>query len=325
MRVIVLTNPSAGAKADHAGELRAALERAGVDQVEVREVPGEQIAAAAKEAAAGGADAVVAAGGDGTVSACAAALAGTGVALGILPTGTLNHFAKDLGLPLALDEAAAVVAAGNRTAVDVASVNGRVFVNNSSIGIYPRIVGHRDRQRQRLGRGKWIAMLLACVSVFRRYPTVRVRIGIGEQTVLNETPFVFVGNNRYELTLQNLGKRPALDRGELCLYFANRTGRFGFFLLALRAVLGRLEQARDFQTVMRREVWIETPKRELPVALDGEVVRLPPPLHYEVRPQALTVLAPTPPAATATATATAEAPVRTTAEGATGDEGPGTA
>jgi diacylglycerol kinase family enzyme len=298
MRVIVLTNPSAGAKADKVEHLRAALQAAGVDHVDVREVPGNEITRAAKQAAlvagADGVDAIVAAGGDGTVSACAAALAGTGVALGVLPTGTLNHFAKDLSIPLVLDAAATVIAAGNRVEVDVAQVNDRVFINNSSIGIYPRIVGHRDRQRERLGRGKWMAMLLACVSVFRRYPTVRVRIGIGDQTMLNETPFVFVGSNRYELTLQNLGKRSSLDRGELCLYFTNRTGRFGFFMLALRAVLGRLEQARDFQTVTTRELWIETPKRDVPVALDGEVVRLSPPLHYQIRPRALVVLAPPP-------------------------------
>lgn len=291
MRVIVLTNPAAGAKPEHAEELRAALERAGVE-AEVRQVTGDELPRAARAAAADGADAVVAAGGDGTVSACAGALAGGDVPLGVLPTGTLNHFAKDLRLPLALDEAAAVIAAGHRRRVDIAQVNGRAFINNSSIGLYPRMVGQRDRQRQRLGRGKWVAMLLACVSVFRRYPTVSVRIDVANRSTLRTTPFVFVGNNGYELTPENLGGRARLDGGELCVYFTNRTGRFGLLMLALRVVLGIVEQARDFQMLSGTEAWIETAQREIPIALDGEVFRLSPPLHYELRPGALTVLAP---------------------------------
>src|SRR5439155_25784435 len=145
----------------------------------------------------------------------------------------------------------------------------------------------RDRKRQQLGGGKWVAMLAAFVSVFRRYPTVRVRIGVGDQTVVRTTPFVFVGNNRYEIAFTNIGKRTALNRGELSLYFANRTGRFGLFRLALRALLGRLEQARDFDAMTVTEVWIESSKKRLRVAIDGEVIGMTPPLHYLIRPGAL--------------------------------------
>jgi diacylglycerol kinase family enzyme len=239
-------------------------------------------------------DAIVAAGGDGTVSAVAAALAGTGTPLGVIPTGTLNHFAKDLNIPLDLAGAARVIAARHIRCVDVAELNGRTFINNSSIGIYPQIVGSRERQRERLGRGKWISMLLACISVFRRYPTVRVRIGVEDKTVLRTTPFVFVGNNRYEMQMKTLGQRERLDGGELSLYFANRDGRFALLWLALRAVLGRLEQSKDFESMAVREVWIESAKRDLRVAMDGEVMRMKPPLHYQIRPGALSVLVPPP-------------------------------
>jgi diacylglycerol kinase family enzyme len=293
MRVIVLTNPHAGTRADEVSALRAALECAGVD-ADVREVPGHELTAAAKRAIGESPDAIVAAGGDGTVSALAAALVDTPIPLGVLPTGTLNHFAKDLGLPLELNAAAQTIASAQRAVVDVGEVNGRTFVNNSSIGLYPHIVGKRDRVRERLGRGKWVAMVMAFMSVFRRYPTVRVRIGVQNQTVLRTTPFVFVGNNPYEMNLTMLGRRLRLDTGVLSVYFANRTGRFGLFRLALRAVLGRLEQAKDFDALSVTEVWIETPKRSLAVALDGEVVRLTPPLHYRIRPRSLNVLAPTP-------------------------------
>ena len=292
MRVIVLTNPHAGVRANSARELREALAAAGVE-ADVREVHGHELRETAERAAAeDNVDAIVAAGGDGTISAVAAALAGTDVPLGVIPAGTLNHFAKDLGLPLAVSPAARVIAAGHTTKVDVAEVNGGAFINNSSIGLYPQIVRERENLRQRLGRSKWIAMLMALIAVFRRYPTLRVRIGVGDQTVLRTTPMVFVGNNRYEMNLTSLGRRQRLDGGELCVYFANRTGRFGLFRLALRALFGRLEQAKDFDTLFAPEVWIETPKHELRVALDGEVVRLPPPLHYRIRPGDLRVLVP---------------------------------
>lgn len=291
MRVIVLTNPAAGAKADEIDELRRVLKDAGV-AAEVRQAQGHQLTDAARQAVRDGVDAVVAAGGDGTISAVAAALVGTDTPLGILPTGTLNHFAKDLNVPIPLAEAAQVIAAGQTREVDIAAVNDRPFINNSSIGIYPHIVGERERQRERLGRGKWMAMLLASISVFRRHPTVRVRIGIGNQTVLRTTPFVFVGNNRYQINFTMLGRREQLDEGVLSLYFVNRGGRFAFFRLALRAILGRLEQSKDFETMEVTEVWIEAARPSLRVALDGEVIRLPPPLHYEIRPRALRVLAP---------------------------------
>jgi diacylglycerol kinase family enzyme len=136
--------------------------------------------------------------------------------------------------------------------------------------------------------------VFAALAVFRRYPTVRVRIGVGDRTVLRTTPVVFVGNNRYEMNLTMLGRRGRLDAGALWLYVANRTGRFGVLRLAIRAFLGRLEQARDFDAVTLGELWIETPKKGLRVALDGEVVRLTPPLHYLSRPGALRVIVPAP-------------------------------
>jgi diacylglycerol kinase family enzyme len=290
MRVIVLTNPAAGARADAVDELRKALTSVNVS-AEVWQVPGHQIAASARDAISRGVDAIVAAGGDGTVSAVASALAGTDVPLGVIRSGTLNHFARDANIPTDLAAAARVIAAGNTRRFDVAELNGRTFINNSSIGIYPHIVGKRDRQRERLGRGKWISMLIASVSVFRRYPTVRVRICVGGRAQVHTTPFVFVGNNRYEMNLRMLGRRGRLDAGELSLWFATVSGRFGLLWLALRTVLGRLEQAKDFVTMTVREVTIESKQRRLRVALDGEVMRMQPPLNYRVRPGALKVLA----------------------------------
>src|SRR5207237_242447 len=144
-------------------------------------------------------DAVVAAGGDGTVSAIAGALVDSAIPLAIIPAGTLNHFARDLRIPTDLDAAARVIAAANARAVDVGKVNGRIFINNASIGIYPHIVSQRDDIRQRLGRGKWIAMLMAALAVFKRHPTVTVRMNAPDVAIQRNTPFVFIGNNAYDI------------------------------------------------------------------------------------------------------------------------------
>ena len=156
-------------------------------------------------------------GGDGTVGTVAGVMAGTGVPLGILPLGTLNHFAKDLGLPLDVVGAARLIAAAVTRDVDVAEVNGRVFVNNSSVGIYPLMVTDRDLRRRRHGLGKWLAMSLAFVRMLWRFPRRRLRLRAEGWTTPYRTPCLFVGNNEYSMELLSLGQRRRLDGGELWL------------------------------------------------------------------------------------------------------------
>ncbi|HYN86014.1 MAG TPA: diacylglycerol kinase family protein [Pyrinomonadaceae bacterium] len=236
---------------------------------------------------------LVAGGGDGTIGALAALVAGTQRRFGVLPLGTFNHFAKDLGLPLALDEAARVAAGGRTIVVDVGEVNGRVFVNNSSIGLYPRIVRRRRKEQERLGRGKWTAFLFAAFAVFRRYPFLTVRLSADGRTLIRKTPFVFVGNNVYEMEGLQIGARQRLDAGVLSLYVTHRTGRFGLLLLAVRALAGRLREAKDFDALTAKEIWIETRRpRRMRVATDGEVTIMRTPLHYRIRPRALRVIVP---------------------------------
>src|SRR5207244_511874 len=118
--------------------------------------------------------------------------------------------ARDLAIPADLGRAAQIIAAGNVRAVDVGEVNGRVFINNSSIGLYPHLLHKRDELRQRSGRGKWIAMLMAALSVLKRHPTLIVRMNSPQAEIERRTPFVFVGNNPYEVSLNLLGQRVAL-------------------------------------------------------------------------------------------------------------------
>ncbi|MDQ6651751.1 MAG: sphingosine kinase, partial [Acidobacteriota bacterium] len=183
------------------------------------------------------------------------------------------------------------IAAGKTAKVDIGEVNGHIFLNNSSLGLYPSIVRERQRQ-QRLGWGKWPAYVWAALSVLRRYPFLDIRVGVDGKELKSRTPFVFIGNNEYEMETLNIGGRASLDAGELSLYMTLRTGRLGLIRLALRALVGGLRQEKDFLALCTEEIWIGTKHKRLRVALDGEVTVMEPPLHYRVRARELRVLAP---------------------------------
>jgi diacylglycerol kinase family enzyme len=306
MKAIVLLNVSAGTLAAEASARVARVEAAfarTMVQAEVRAVPPRQLPAAAQAAARSDADAVVFGGGDGTLNTGAQALVGSPKRFGVLPLGTLNHFARDLGVPTDLDEAVRTIESGHVRAVDVGDVNGRAFLNNCSIGLYPHVVRGREELRHRYGEGKWLAMLRAGAAVFRRFPVVEVALRVEDEEVALKTPFVFVGNNRYETGLFALGRRSRLDGGELGVYLSRNGGRLGLLRLAVLALLGRLEQDRDFTSFAVPDLEIDTRRRRrlVRVAVDGELTAIAPPIHLRSRPRALQVLAP--PAAAARAAA----------------------
>jgi len=174
----------------------------------------------------------------------------------------------------------------------VGEVNGRVFLNNSSLGLYPRIVAQREAQQEQLARGKWWAFFWATLRALRRFPFLRLRITVEGKSLVRRTSFLFVGNNEYEMAGFNLGRRARLNAGKLGLYLTHRTGRLGLIRLAVRVLFGALEQAADFEVYCVPEATIETRKPSLLVAADGEVTRMETPLHYKIRPAALRVRVP---------------------------------
>jgi diacylglycerol kinase family enzyme len=296
-RCLVVLNASAGLKRGEeiATRVRNALAAARLEAT-VRPSSGRDVGDLARRAAVDPRfDVVVAAGGDGTVSAVAGALAGTEKPLAVLPVGTLNHFAKDLGLPLDLEAAARVIATAVPRRIDVGEVNGRVFVNNSSVGVYPRVVRERERLRARMGRwiGKGIAMIWAIVAVLLRLTPVSVRIRWEGREVPRRTTFVFVGNNRYDTALLSTQRREALDRGILGVYVGKERTRVGLVRLAIRGLLRRVD-ASDLEALEVRSVTLDSHRNTVAVAVDGEVVQQRPPIRYRVRPGALLVLAPPP-------------------------------
>ncbi|MFJ3317455.1 diacylglycerol/lipid kinase family protein [Herbaspirillum huttiense] len=295
--VVAAINARAGG--GHAEELAAHITeefaRHGLHAVVHLARSGEDMLQAARNAVRDKIAVVAVGGGDGSVNAVASTLLADPhceSALGVLPLGTLNHFAKDLNIPLTLDEAIANIATGRKLRVDSGEVNGAPFINNSSLGLYPDIVREREKQQARLGRGKWLAFTWAAMGALRRYPFLRVRLSIDGKEHWRRTPFVFIGNNEYLMSGLDIGKRSTLTDGQLSLYVCHRTGRLGLLRLALHALFGRLREAHDFDVLTCSEIHIETHKKRMRVATDGEVNLMQTPLHYRIRPASLTVIVP---------------------------------
>lgn len=247
-------------------------------------------AAAATEAIRAGCDVLVACGGDGTVNGVGGVVAGSPAALGVLPLGTLNHFAKDLGIH-SVAAAERALLNGRVRRVDAARLNGRVFLNNSGVGIYPVIVLERDAARKS-GVPRWPAFVWACIKTIARPPMVKLRLEADGVHLARVTPFLFVGNNAYRTGGLEVGTRERLDEGVLGICTARHHGRMGVVRLAFRSIAGTIRQDRDVTFLKAHKLVVHTRARKVRVSLDGEISRQVPPLVYEIVPQALNVIGP---------------------------------
>ncbi len=287
--VTVVINPASGRAAGiDRSRLKELFKTAGVaaDFVEFRK------AGEALESRRANGGTIVAAGGDGTVSAVAAMLAGTPAIMGVLPAGTLNHFARDVGIPTDLDQAVAVIAARRTRRVDVGLVNDRVFVNNVSIGVYPSIVEAREELR-RQGHRKWPAMALAIARILRQYRGVRVTITVGERRVTHRTPFVFVGNNEYTIQGASLGQRASVTGGRLFVYLAPQIWASQLPRLVVRALLGRQSALDDLELLSGADARIDFAGwGHGRIAIDGETTTMRTPLRFQTLAASLNVLSP---------------------------------
>jgi diacylglycerol kinase family enzyme len=267
------------AAADHGWQARVIISRDGID-----------LSSHAEKARATGGR-VVAGGGDGTIAAVATALVGTDAVLGVLPMGTLNHFAKDLGIPLELDKAVQTLFTGSVARVDVGEVNGRIFLNNSSVGFYPHLVLEREHH-QRHGSGKWLALAKAAAHMFQLSHTLHLDLVADPPGLRSfDTSFFFVGNNRYALQGTAIGTRAILNGGKLWVCAAPRVGPFALAVLALKALLGFAPVA-DLPTFETDQADVRMRRGRVHVATDGEVRMMQTPLHYRSRPAALQVAVP---------------------------------
>jgi len=294
--IVVILNAGAGTLSSRpaiATEVRDLFRAAGREAEVISLRPGQNPMEAGR-AASTRAGIVVAGGGDGTVSGVAAGVVDSPAALGVLPLGTLNHFAKDLRLPLDLPKAVDVIAAAHIESVDVGTVNDRVFINNSSIGVYPDIVQEREALRER-GYRKWPAMAIATLRVLRRYPGMTVKIQVDGEVRSWRTPFVVVGNNEYAIDGFQVGARARLDQGRLFVYVSPRSRARDIPMLVAKSMAGQASASGAFEIIAAAQATIGTRRaRRIPVATDGEVVTLGTPLSYQSRPGALRVVVPRP-------------------------------
>lgn len=275
-----------------AGAVEQAFAAAGA-RVQPALVEGDSIAPAIERAAT--APVVAVGGGDGTQSSAAGLLRDTPAALAVLPLGTLNHLAKDLGVPPRLEDAAKVAVHGKRIAIDLGCVGDTVFVNNASIGLYTRLVRRRDA----LKLPKWLATIPAAWGIARRMRVKPLTIDLGEGLRTIETPLLFVGNNRYAYEGTSLGTRARLDEGVMSVFAIAPRSLAGYAGFALRALFHRADAERDFLALGEVTELTVSGEGAVDVAHDGEVTRMQLPLTFRILPRALAVMVPADSKATA--------------------------
>ncbi len=273
--------------------LQAALQAQGWD-CRPHWVAPDGVDEAVRAAAGRGAEMVLVGGGDGTLNAAANVLAGSPVSVGVLPLGTFNHLARDLGVPADLEDAVAALAAGADRWIDLGEVNGRYFVNNCSLGLYPAAVRRRNLFRQQLGLPKPAAMGYALLGALWRLPRLAMTMTIDDaQRPLDlRAPFLFVGNNRYRLVNPGLGQRDCLDGGALHVAYVRQRRLLALLRLCLASVLGHARELPDLIELQCARLRLGGRPRRLKIAVDGEVIGVHLPLTVQLRSRALKVRAP---------------------------------
>jgi diacylglycerol kinase family enzyme len=252
---------------------------------------GTELLSAAGTAAESDAGIVVAGGGDGTISAVATRLIATNKVLGVLPLGTFNYFARRFDVPLDLEGALEVIATGTPTSADVGEVNGRIFLNNSSIGLYPAVLQQREMTYRNLGRNRAVAYASAALALIEPPAVLNLQLEIDGVRLARRTPLLFVGTNEYQMQSLGIPGRQCVRGARLAAYITRPLGVVTLWRLALRALLRGLHGASELEVVCARELRVSLRRRTARVALDGEVLTLETPLQFRMRPRALTVLA----------------------------------
>lgn len=294
-QLVVIVNEGSGSVAHLTTNCAALFKSHNLEPVVLSARDGKELQSHVKRAANEHARAIIAAGGDGTINTFAQALAGSTVPLGVIPSGTFNYVAKNLGIPEEAENAAALIAAHHTVAIDTPTVNDRVFLNNASIGLYATAIWQREQQQARFGRHRWVAFVAALYAMMRPGRLLDIEVETDNATRRFRTHILFVGNNARQLEDYNLKGSDCLARGSLVFHVAKPHGRLGLLILALRLIFGHTTQADELESFCSSNVTISARRRRaLRVAVDGELVRLHLPLKFSIRRKALTMLLPEP-------------------------------
>ncbi len=289
--ICVLANPNSGAVQRNPQAVDQAMAVFG-PRAELRAFSGDPADEAAR-ALRDGFRIIVAAGGDGTVAGVAHALAGSGRDMAVLPLGTFNYFARGLGLPEDPEAAARAILAGESHAIAVGTLNGRVFLNNVAIGLYPAILEEREATYARFGRYRILAHLASLRTILRFQRPYRMDLVQDGARQRIRTPMVFVARSAYQLDQFGLDGAQAISDDRFALFLAPQQTRLGFLRLAWRLVRRRVDHGRDvFVSTPRRIGLSISGRRRVSVALDGEKLKMRLPLRIEVAGDLLHVIVP---------------------------------
>lgn len=301
-RFLVILNPASGAGAG--AEKRAVVERvlreSGCEFEFVpidspRELESASRAAAARAARLG--EVLVAVGGDGTITTVAQAAHRSGCTMGAVPQGTFNYFGRAQGISQDLEHATRALLRATPQPVHVGTINGRLFLVNASLGLYPQLLDDREAFLERFGRRRWVALLAALATLFKWRHQLSLEIEADGQVRKLRTPTLFVGNNA--LQLGRLGLDPALvaqaGHGSMVALVVRPIGTLAMLGLLLRGAFGRLGDAGqlDSFTFQRLTVRMRGVKRTK-VAADGEIGMMTQPICFEVCPRPLMLMVPCP-------------------------------
>ena len=232
-----------------------------------------------------------AAGGDGTINTVIQPLINTEAILGVIPVGTYNHFAKDLGIPLAWREALEVVMSGETKPIDAARLNERFFVNNIPMGLYPELVARREEKGRDYPR--WKARLYAAYATLQKYPHVAVTLDTEHHHEVIRTHVLMISNNTYDLSRLGIeAPRKVLEEGRLSVYWLPHVPRLALTSFVAHYLAGRVREAPGFRSFRTSRVKIQSSKRRLHLGIDGEVVTMNSPLVITIVPQSLSVKVP---------------------------------
>lgn len=236
---------------------------------------------------------IVAAGGDGTINAVACACLRAQRPFGIVPAGTFNYVARNLGIPPAIDDAVATIVAGATRALDVGEVNGRLFLNNAGVGLYSHLIERREEDKCRFGRKRIVGLFSGLRCLLDRHPLHRFELRADGQPQRLRTTTLFFGCNALQLENYNVAARNCLHAGRLAVLSLAVHSRADIARAVWAALMtGALESADAIESFCAREVRLSTPRKALKVAIDGEIVVMRPPLELRLRRGALQVYAP---------------------------------
>ncbi|SDE64529.1 diacylglycerol/lipid kinase family protein [Limimaricola pyoseonensis] len=287
----VICNDRSGRNSREREAIERAMEILGPG-AELRHVKGRDIIPTAERAVADGAGTVVAAGGDGTIMAVASALKGSGCQLGVLPLGTFNFFARGYGIPEDPEAAARVIAEGHSEPIDLGTVNGRIFLNNASIGVYPAILKERETVYRRWGRRRIAAHWSVLKTFWRFTRPLKVEIEANGERRAFRTPLVFVARSAFQLEHFGLQGADCVRQGGFSVFIAPDEGRFGLLSDAVRLAVKQMRLGEDFEMICADKLEIHVKRSRQLVACDGEKFPMEGPLHFEMHRDAFRLILP---------------------------------